>query len=455
MNRSEQGFTMVELLITMVIFLLVIVAASQVFVALLTQFKQQSKISASNTEGIVGLEIMRRDLAQAGYGLPWVLTTTRADVCASPHPACTAAYSEAVDDPKTFYNDTTVNGNGSAGDPPKAVESMGNVGITMTDSGGSVVQVPNSTADVLTIRAADVAVNDTSQKWTYVENLGLLPNAIKTWQPPLTLNSIDPSDPSCSGSKEDLSCDDRIIVIDPIEGNDQNVLQVDDSGTWYKTLGDDDFSFRQSSPSTTNPFEPKVNSYGDFIAYGIAPSTVVTPRMPFNRADYYVKIPQSNMPSRCAPNTGILYKAVINNDSTSTGGVHTEYPLLDCVADVKVDYWLVDSGGNPVFPPVSDLMTALAGYTDSDCADTACKIRKHLMEVRVYIVAQEGQKDINYDFSMNNTRTRLSATEINPDPNNHVSRSVNMVDLSDLVGPQYKYYRWKLYTLVVQPNSMR
>ena len=71
MIRREEGFTLVELMITMVVFVLVIAAASSIFSSLLNQFKQQSKIIESNIEGVVGLDMMRVDVQQAGFGIPW------------------------------------------------------------------------------------------------------------------------------------------------------------------------------------------------------------------------------------------------------------------------------------------------------------------------------------------------------------------------------------------------
>ena len=68
----------------MVIFLffaLIIVAASQSFVPLLSQTKQQSKIAVSNIEGMLGLEVMRRDIAHAGYGLFWSFDPKSAPRC--------------------------------------------------------------------------------------------------------------------------------------------------------------------------------------------------------------------------------------------------------------------------------------------------------------------------------------------------------------------------------------
>jgi prepilin-type N-terminal cleavage/methylation domain-containing protein len=453
-NARERGFTMVELLITMAIFVIVVAAASQVFTALLTQFKQQSKISQSDTEGIVGLEVFRRDLAQAGYGLPWNLNT--------------ATYNEAVDDDKTFFDDRTFND--ATSNPPRAIVSGSAVGITRTKPDATVEQVPNSTADVIAIKAVNVAMNDSSQKWTYIGNNGLLPNVKKIWNP----NTATPPVPA--NYNDDLADNEPIIVLNPLNGNNQNVLQVDSSGNFYTTLGDSSFSFNDPSLSTPGPFEPAINSNAQFIAYGIAPGpngsppVSVTPRMPFNRADYYVKIPSSNMPGRCAPNTGILYKAVVNNTTAASGGTHagSEYPLLDCVADMKIDYWLADSSGNMLTPPVNDLAAGIAALpADTDCADAACRIRKHLMEVRVYVIAQEGQVDLNYDFTKgDSSKVSVSAREIYGNQSWQIDNTTTgnpfaFANLKNLVGTvngdpnYYRHYRWKLYTLVVQPNSMR
>jgi len=68
------------------------------------------------------------------------------------------------------------------------------------------------------------------------------------------------------------------------------------------------------------------------------------PRAPFNRADFYVATPAGNMPSKCAPNTGILYKAVMNQSDGEFGAL----PLLDCVADMQVVFITdADADGTP------------------------------------------------------------------------------------------------------------
>jgi len=88
-QNRQAGFSLIELLIVIAIFSVIIMASSQSFVPLLSQSKHQSKIAATNIEGMLGLEIMRRDIAHAGYGLYWGL-----DVRSAPTP--TPTYKEVT-----------------------------------------------------------------------------------------------------------------------------------------------------------------------------------------------------------------------------------------------------------------------------------------------------------------------------------------------------------------------
>ncbi len=413
MSRNERGFSLVELMITMVIFVVVIVASSQIFTGLLTQFKQQSTIAETNIEGVVGLDILRRDLAHAGFGLPWNMNG--------------ASYLEAAaESGQTFWVDRNLNdgppdnparGTDPAGasNPPAVFRSLNNMGI---HNGATNAAIPNTVADVLAIKATNVSASDASQRWTFIANRGSW-NTIMNW-----------------GTGSDAPRDrDYISVISGIESTAGDRMLMWTSGsTWWTTYGG----------ATVTPM-PAPNSYDKYVLYGLG--NEATPRMPFNRADYYVKRPASGMPSRCAPHTGILYKATLNQSN----GIHTEMPLLDCVADFQVEY-LLDSDVDTVvnWPPVNDISTL-----------TAAQIRAQLMEVRVYIVAQEGRKDINYDFSNGGTREAVSTVEALSTYNTsgnviNQSQTRTFVNLKNVVGdPEYKYYRWKLYTLIVKPTNLK
>ena len=113
-----------------------------------------------------------------------------------------------------------------------------------------------------------------------------------------------------------------------------------------------------------------------FVIYGVSPSTTNL-RRPFNRADYYIQRPAS-MPQACAPNTGVLYKATINQ--MQMGALNPD-PLIDCVADMQVIYRLDTNNDGTIDSTVNDI----SGLT-------AQQIRDRVKEVRVYILSHEGQK---------------------------------------------------------------
>ena len=425
MRTGEEGFSLVELLITMVVFVLVIAASSQIFTGLLTQFKQQGAISETNIEGAVGLEVLRHDLAQAGLGLPRDLDG--------------ATYREAeAESGQTFWVDRDLNDGppdnpargtdlgSSAGNehsnPPAGIRSLNgdcNDLANLNDgskpgihNGATGLKMPKTCADVLAIKSTVVGTSDAAQKWAYITNTANT-YTIYNWG---------------TSSSDSLAPADFVTVVKPLVGSRQMVLKRIGT-TFFTTFGN------------STAYAPDNYSNDTYVIYDLGGS--VAPRMPFNRADYYVKRPATGMPSRCAPSTGILYKATLNQSD----GIHTEMPLLDCVADFQVDY-LVDANGDGIvdFPPIDDISNL-----------TAAQIRAELREVRVYIVAQEGRKDTSYDFSNNGARQAMTTLEV-LGTQSQTRTFVNlqqMISPTDPTDPEYKYYRWKLYTLIVKPDNMR
>ena len=392
----EAGFTLVELMITMVIFVVFIAAASQVLTGLLTQFKQQSKIAETNIEGIVGLEILRQDIEHAGYGLPWNLNG--------------AAYEEAVVISETNWVDRDFNdgpptnparGSDPAGasNPPGAIRS-GN-GYSMNSS------------DVLVIKAVNVARNDTCSKST---TLRLASPYVRTWTP----------------ASENLVPNDRVIVLSLGTGG-QRVLNV--SGTAQCPTSTKLFCTLYSN--VINSPWPPTDAAETRIVYGVDPDTGL--RMPFNRADYYVRRPTTNVPQKCAPDTGILYKGIIRQ---ADGGL-SELPLLDCAADMQVIFGL-DNDGDGDFEPGAGGSTD--GYNENIFALTAQQIREQVRQVRVYILAHEGQIDMGFDF--NNFNGACSHCVLVGE-----FGLGHSFDLATITG--YQHYHWKLYTIVATPNELR
>lgn len=397
MIGKERGFTLVELMITVAIFLIVIAGASGIFTSLLAQFKQQGAIAETDIEGIVGLEILRQDLKQAGYGLPW---------------SGLIAYTESASNPYNL-NDAPAN-------PPRPVVSGNDVAFAGPNS-------IFSGTDYLVIKAVNVTRNAVSEKWTEVKDPNMYPYANpdsynpRVWTP----------------ASENLNPTDRVIVLSSPTANAERRLIT--SGTFYTTF----------SSVTSDPWQPGSDPDSEpnetRLVYGINGSSDNLPVRPFNRADYFIRRFDGGgvnvTPQRCAPNTGVLFKASMNHDAP---GTFTYLPLLDCVADLQVDFSIDTNQDRNV-----DLISDDIGLTGLNL--NASQIRDRVREVRVYVVAHEGRRDPTFDFSMGGARTYLSTTEIS----GPVSRTINFRDLSNLVGdPEYKYYRWKLYVLSVVPDNL-
>lgn len=382
MIKHQDGFTLTELLITMVLFVMTIAAATNIFVPLLGQFKQQSKIAETQIEGVAGLDLLRRDIEQAGFGLPWVIPEG-------------VAYSEAASAPSNAYNETLTT------DPPRAIISGDNVGIN-----GS---------DYLVVKATSVAPNEAATKWAYVveEAAG---STVKNW----------------GKGTEDLNPTDRVIVLIPSRGTNNQRILVNNA---------DEFSVQlQNVPNSA--YSP--STQGDlYLIYGVDPDTDLW--MPFNRAEYYVTRDGVKIPPRCAQNTGILVKSLINQgDGSRDAGI----PLLDCVADMQVVYGIDNDEDG-------DFEIGAAGSTDMYTADisafNASQVRQQVKEVRVYILAHEGQKDSTYDATSiyPSAIVQLPAA---PDPG---AGSGSTFDFTAAGITDWNNYRWKVYRIVVKPNNLR
>jgi prepilin-type N-terminal cleavage/methylation domain-containing protein len=129
MKRRKSGFSLLELLIALAIVGVVLAAASTFFLGMVKQYKVQTKITESNVEGILGLELLRQDLESLGYGLPW---------------SNLPSYSEA--------SSGLLNDEGAA---PRAVAKVN----------ASTLGINNG-SDYLVIKSALVGMDSAAGKWT-------------------------------------------------------------------------------------------------------------------------------------------------------------------------------------------------------------------------------------------------------------------------------------------------
>jgi prepilin-type N-terminal cleavage/methylation domain-containing protein len=361
MMAWKRGFTLVEVMIALVVMFIAMTAVSTFLVGtrgrggVLNAFKQQGKIAQSGLDSIIGLEILRKDLEHAGYGVPW--------------------------NNIPVYNEAT---SGILNDSPTAAPR----GIVSVDAPAFTL----NNADYLVIKASCVAMNDACRKWTTLQ----VGDAKRAW---ITVPA----------NAENMNNTDQVIVMAPgSTGTNWRSLVI--AGGAFATTYNNTAAFAPANLSDTR------------LVYGIDDASAL--RMPFNRADYYLS--NANVPQHCAPNTGVLVKAVVDQADgdldLDADGSNDEFPLLDCVASMQVQY-MRDTDGDGTVDTPSDDISALS----------AQQIREQVRHVQVSILAHEGQRDPSYTHSP--TNIPVGSTMFNVSPN------VN--------------YRWKVYELVVTPENLR
>ncbi len=361
MIRQKSGFTLPELMITLLMTGMILAAASSAFIGLLGQSRTQGKIAESN-ESMIGLDILRRDIENAGYGLAW--------------------------DNLPNYSESGANIfllNDAPAGTPRAILTQDNVGS---------YSAPNDIfngSDYLVIKAVNVARNDTCEKWTYVRQ----GNVVRVWTP----------------ANENLANGDRVIVLSPRDKDTRPL--VTNGATFYTTFNNN---------LADSAFTP-LDENDTFTVYGISGAGSV-PQRPFNRADYFIALPTApeTLPSRCAPNTGILYKATMNHDAP---GTLDPQALLDCVADMQVIFGL-DTAGNG----------AVSSYSNNIAGLTAQQIRTQVKEVRVYILTHEGERDRTFTYPSN----AITVGEFGLGHTVNLGTNMN--------------YRWKVYRLIEKPFNL-
>ncbi|NLT22523.1 MAG: prepilin-type N-terminal cleavage/methylation domain-containing protein [Syntrophorhabdus sp.] len=280
MTRDEKGFSLLEILIAIVIMGIIMAMNSQLLQDLIRGQRQQAGVVTSQFETSLGLEMLRSDVSNAGFGL--------ADEFAS----APGTYTEATADPAQQFN--------SAPNIPKALVHNNNVGAFAN-------YIANS--DYLVIRSPAVGMNTAAGKWTNITS-----TTVHIWND-VNLDMVNGRD--------------YMIVIKPRSAlGGKSKLIVSSSGA---------YSVQYITSTLDAAFQPSAAAGERYLAFGIEDS--IAPTMPFNRSDYYVKQPAvANV--NCAPGTGTLYKAIVKHGPAGTGGATEEFPLVECVANMQVIFRL-------------------------------------------------------------------------------------------------------------------
>lgn len=348
LNRNS-GFTLLEMIVVMAVFTVVIVIAGKSFDLVVKQMGIISKSEESNVEGLIGLEMFRKDLAQAGFGLFTDVQTPG------------LVYAEAAAVPGSNYND-------SPSGIPRAAVAGDNLNL------GDDSKALTGT-DYLALKGTTLAINKASQKWSYIK--GTSTTAPKVW-----------------GTND--------FKLSPVEYNIV-FYQKNIDGKVNRTLINDPSSSTQKFFTNTvtysSPYKPQDENF-IYYYYGISDQV---PRAPFNRTDYLVYRSATDMPATCSPATGVLYKMTLNY----ADGNFTPIPIMDCVADMQIVLGWNVSG----FDNIVDYYTNADGTVKSGTAtpeypvnmSDSSYIRQHLKLIKVYILTQDG----GYDKSYTNTNTAM------------------------------------------------
>jgi type II secretory pathway pseudopilin PulG len=422
MTRKEAGFTLVELIIVCLMTGLIIAAAASSFSGLLSQSRTQGKITEAN-ENLVGLELMRRDIETAGYGLFWDSPTAVAYTTESTYPNA-AGFAGVFNEPTTSA--------------PRAI-----IGSNATVFAGADSMF--NLSSYLVIKSMSVARNPAGDKWTSV----IAGPSARQWFP------------SFVGQGDEIGNNDRVIVVNPRDKTSRPL--VTGAASFYTTYGYNTGALPNTDSIADATMAPLSVANGGaandvYTVYGInSPMengvAQPLPARPFNRADYFISrtaLPAAplpgnfTVPTRCAPNTGVLYKAVMNHTGAGLAAFTYE-PLLDCVADMQV-FFAIDADNNGSFlNGVGNdgyCQNLIAGPCPVAVPLTAAQTRTQVKEVRVYVLTHEGRLDPSFTYP---------------------SATIQVGDLAlPPLGMAHPYiltanmmnYRWKVYQLIVKPYNL-
>jgi len=426
MKLDAKGYTLVELIVVTLIFLVVLGLVGRSFNAVLSQSSKVSRSEESNVEGVVGLEMLRHDLNQAGFGLP-----------TEPYPAG-AVSGEAATGISASLNDYPQATPPLSAPRPIVALERSTPGSCMSSTGQPDNQgytlVPCS--DYLSLKATNLGSSPAAQRWTYLTGAKL-----NTW----------------ASAADNPATNDSVVVLNS---------SVSPSATAVTLVPTPSGSFSYSFTPAAFANLTSQSLYAMPTVYGVGTGTL---RMPFNRADYFVAKPPlaSQMSGSCAPGTGVLYKAVVSQ----TDGTLTYYPLLDCVASMQVVFgWATDgtgmvtnltnADGSTVVPGVSQgsLSTALlspanASSTSAPTPTYLYNIRNNLKVVKLYILAQNGQVDPGYT-SPSPIQVGMQPGENDTSEGAGFFASNSVTYTYDINAAGWQHYRWKVYRIIVTPKNL-
>lgn len=414
--RRKNGFTLVELLVSITIVMVIMAVAVAAYMKLLQGYKTGAKASENYISDLCGLELLRQDIEMAGYGLPLNLNGN--------------SYNEAV----AAVTPTTLN---DSGNPPRAFAMSNNTG--------------QNGSDILAIKSSIADINNASKKWSMIP-WSTTTFQVKAWGGA----TLDPNADFTSTEG------DSFIILD-----NGGALQPAGGGVGFTTYtfnGNTPTSgyYQNTSNGTALPTPP--NNQSVFFLYGIDTNAGVH-RMPFNRVDYYLDRVTGQFPSSCA-DSYTLYRGTIIQTGASAGN-RTSTAVLDCVRDFQVAFGLDTNNDGAVDTWVADLINPQAGVTP---VQTAADERTKVREVRIFILYHEGTGDVTdkagfrfsgtLNLSDQDIAHSLDSVNYPAPPNNFKTLSSGALtgtpDLSSFTpAGSDRQYKWKVLELSIKPMNLR
>jgi prepilin-type N-terminal cleavage/methylation domain-containing protein len=394
---DNRGFTLIEMVVVTAVFIVVLMITGNALKTILDKGTTTLRSDESNIEGVAGLEMLRHDLQQAGFGLFTDATST-------------PTYTEAAGAPYSTFNDANA--------IPRAIVTGNNLSTT-----GVLTNT-----DYLAIKGTSLGVSAVSQFWATLPDTGVP----KRW-----------------GRDDFTNTTDKVIVIDQRYDNNKKkvvrrLVQVSTTnyGVSYSSTG----AFTDlGGTNVSTTYTPATGNM--YTLFGID-SGVATFQAPFNRTDYFINRDAST-PESCSPAAGKLFKMVMN----VSDGTFNQYPVLDCVADMQIIL-----GWNTTAMPETN--NEVEGYTGAGCVGFSgssasgvtpgnfcadpVEVNKRLRMVMIYLLAQDGRRDPNFV----NTNTNMVIGDSQLDPSGNLTKSV------DLTTADFRNYRWKLYRVLVRPKNI-
>jgi len=378
--REESGFSLIELIIYMALLGILMAMVFSSFTPVMQKSSRQWRIAETKIETGIGLDLLRSDLEHAGFGLPWEFP-----LGGVPNPYTEPAAPAAMND---------------APNVPRAVSSEDLSAASL------------NTADYLAIKALNVVRGVYSQKWGWLGRDAAHAVSVQSM-----------SDDVFDGTE-------RVIVIRPqvsMGENRQLVLDVTQVVNNY---------FARSTAAFLTPFAPPATPSDPdgvrYLIYGLKDDDSIS--RPYNRSDYYIN--NAVVPAQCAPGTGTLVKATLNQANNN----FSILPAVDCVADFQVVYHL-DTNGDGGW----DTRVEAGGLNGL----TTQQIRDQVKSIRCYVLSHEGGVDLEYTHP----NVNINVGEVAADGVTLLAGRA--FDLNANIGATWANYRWKVYSLAVTPRNLQ